>query len=137
MSTLLHSLCWNYLMISMVFLMCFFSSRGVDRDFRLRRKKPQVARVKRKMRKFLFLRAKYTRHRFPILSLVLNAYAYIQAIVFSVLNLAVYSVCPEKLDFLGNIITTVQIGVVFLIILSGGIIMWLQREFEIDEDRRR
>lgn len=117
---------WNWGMIIAIFLMCIFGARGVDRDIKLRKNRPQVVKINRKAKKFLFLRAKDTRSRFPVLAVILNFYGWIQAVILSVLNIIVYCCCPEYLKSLGNIISTVQIGVVSLITLLGCAIIWIQ-----------
>lgn len=130
MSEKMHALIWNYRMSSMIFLMCIFGGLGIDRDFRLRRKKPQTVKINSRIKKFFFFRAKKTRIYFPILALILESYGYIQLVAFSIVNCVTYFVYTQGLVSLGDIISTVQIGVVVLIVLVGGCIMWIQREFE-------
>lgn len=130
MNVYFHQFLWNLAMISMIFLMCVFCGLGVERDFKLRKKRPQVIKIKRPWKSFLILKDKERRTRFVTLAVILDFYGYIQLFLFSLINIYAFDQCPEKLEPLGNIVSTLQIGIVLCITFIGYGIMLIQRTFD-------
>lgn len=122
----LSDLGWNFVMISMIFLAAMLKGRDIEKQVKLP-KNAIFVKPRSFLRKILYLRGINNKSKFALLPVTLQLYGYIQAIVFSCLNILVYMLVPDKLYSLGTVISTVQIGILLVIILVGIMIVQIRR----------
>lgn len=118
MSSLAKDYFGNLFLVCVVFCMCVSIAWSFEQELKLTRNLRVRVNVSKSLKRFLILPLKSSCSRFFLYSIILEMYGYAQMIVLFTLNTLWLVRFPDSIREFGNVVTSVQIGIIAIYTLA-------------------